>query len=141
MKKIGEITQGNYFLPPNDADSKNLDIKEDWTTYKYSTVYHGLTKEFELDPSEGVLIATIISLSKTEGYCYMSQVKLAELLGTNHATINTRLQKLESRGLIERVNVISRYKTEKWRITERVKIQLEHIQRKLKTDRKNGYWH
>jgi hypothetical protein len=56
----------------------------------------------ELNPHECVLMGTLISLAKREGYAYPSNEMLARTLKTSVSTIGRMLGKLESDGYIKR---------------------------------------
>lgn len=102
----------------------------------YSTVYHGLTVRFGLRPIESLLLATIISLSKKNGYCIAGQAMLASTLGTTEPTINATLKELGQKGLIEKSEKRSHLGTNKIRVSKKVEEHLKYLQEKIAARKK-----
>ena len=98
---------------------------EDWS---YTLLNYGLTKKFNLKPVEAILVSHIIALSGKRGYCYAGQKRLAKLVNVSIPTINTTLQKLLKRKILENSPVKSEYNTVKWKLGPKVQYELDYVE-------------
>lgn len=103
----------------------------------YSILYHGLTIRFGLNPTTSNLLATILSLSKKYGYCEASQGTFSKILGISIPTVKDALDELLSKELIKRSEKVGRYKTYKWKVTEKVEQSVRLIQQQIEMRRKS----
>jgi DNA-binding MarR family transcriptional regulator len=97
----------------------------------YSTVFYGLSQRYGLNPTESHLVAIILSFSKDGNTCYMSEESFAKTLNLSIQTINSSLQELERRGIIERSEKKGRKGTILRRITEKTESHLQYIRDKI----------
>jgi len=98
-------------------------------------VYWDVLQEFDLTPSEGMLMFLVDSLSVKEGYCYASKSYLAEVMNVSIPTVYALIKRLISKGLLEKRRPIG-HKVSLLTPTELWKLSIDEINKEL-TSKKN----
>lgn len=132
MEHISETInsfENRFALSEPDFENKSVDgkAKKNKADGYYSTIYHGLSVEFNLSPTESLLLAQILSLSKERGYCFASQSTLAHNLNLTETTINSNLQNLLTKGLIGAGSEKTVRGIVPWRASIKVKNKMNYI--------------
>ena len=110
-------------------ESKSIKIERN-TRYLYTHVYHGLTKPYNLSPTEALLTATVCSLSSLKGYAYASQKYYADTLNVTPTTINTAYKKLKKKGVLEKCGKNANGTTG-WRVSAEVHDQISYLRKMI----------
>lgn len=135
IKPISDFIDYQKYASKNTDDISKEEYKIDGVKVQrmHSYVYHGLTHKFGLTPTETLVMALIISMSKKTGCCYMSEKTMSSVLGLTIQTINANLKNLIERNLIERkAERHKRYGTIQWKIGAQVEDYLNYIKEQIR---------
>ena len=78
---------------------------------KYSYLWWYAIKEFDLSPTEVLLITLIDGLSKQKKWCWASKSSLAKTLNVSNQTIYNIMNRLFKKGLLEQGERLESYST------------------------------
>jgi|ERR1035437_2199313 DNA-binding MarR family transcriptional regulator len=129
-KEIGSKDESKEFV----ADSFNM-------LSMYSTIYHGYTKAFNLEPVGILLLAIIATYSQNNRMCWHSQGTLAELTKSSIPTVIKHLKILEDLDLIERGPRHLRYRVVQWKLGPQGEYKMEEIQKRMRQSKEGRMHH
>lgn len=98
----------------------------------YSIIYHGFTKDFQLQSVSVILLSIVASYSRDNKTCWLSQGSMAGLAGTSVPTVHKHLQILEKLKLIEKNSKHKKYGTFQWKLGSTGERKMEEIQKRLR---------
>ena len=108
--------------------------EKDFDRNKYSTIFHHITTELNLDtPTKITVFANIEGLSRGRNLCVLNYKKLAFLSGCTEADLLQTLREFTSKSLIE--EGVDYLKRSGWRLTDNVRLLVEPIRAELSRNR------
>ena len=93
----------------------------------YVKIWWRVVKEFNLSPTETLLMVLIDGLSRKTGWCYASKSRLAQTINVSDQTVYSALNKLHSKELLEYGGKYISYKTSLIKPTEKWSNLIEEI--------------
>ena len=133
MEKIDKLLGGHDLPPPENVGEGKGEYKISPETIErmYCTVFYGLSQKYGLSPTESHLTTIILSFHINKKPCYISEASFAEILRVSIQTINSSLQELERKGVIDRADRRGRKGTILWQITEKTQAHLQYIRDRI----------
>ena len=105
-------------------------------------VYLGMSRYFDLSPSEAMLLALVHTLSRDgKAWCYMGQKGLGSALNVAPQTAGEIVGRLEEKGLLEPGPKHPRWNTNQWRLSPKALDHLKYTQEQIARQkyRRDGY--
>lgn len=123
--RLASIESGKFEETPSKIRLGKTEISNN-----FSVIYHGLSERYNLSPTESILLAMIYSLSgQGKKVCYMGVGTFAKRINVSEPTINTSLNNLKEKGLIENGSKDLRFGTVRRRPTSKAIIEIEELKR------------